>query len=209
MSGDRIFVHVTASDPISEAGIVAALKSRAEIWIADSSQPCAAAVALIVADKMDDEALRLLRVARGKGMTLAVIVVPEIDDAGLMLAVESGVAGLVRRREATADRLVQVITSVHRGAGIVPPDLLGRLLKQVSQVQQHVLTPRGMRFNGLADREEDVLKLVAAGLDTREIAQQLSYSERTVKNVLHDVINRFQLRNRSHAVAYAIREGLI
>jgi DNA-binding NarL/FixJ family response regulator len=54
-----------------------------------------------------------------------------------------------------------------------------------------------------------VLGLVADGLDTREIATKLSYSERTVKNVLHDVTNRFQLRNRAHAVAYALREGLL
>ncbi|MEU0899917.1 response regulator transcription factor [Streptomyces massasporeus] len=209
MTTDRIFVHVKTSDPISEAGIVAALKSRAEIWIADGAQASADTVALIVADEMNEEAQHLLRAVRGKGMHEVIAVVSELDDAGLMLAVESGVAGLVRRREATADRLVQVITSVHRGAGVVPPDLLGRLLKQVSQVQQHVLAPRGLRFNGLTDREGDVLRLVAAGLDTREIAQKLSYSERTVKNVLHDVTHRFQLRNRSHAVAYAIREGLI
>ncbi|AWW43148.1 LuxR family transcriptional regulator [Streptomyces sp. AS58] len=209
MPPDRIFVHVRTSDPISEAGIVAALKTRAEIWITDGGQTTPGTVALIVADEMNDEALTLLRTVRGKGMQQVIAVVSELDDAGLMLAVESGIAGLVRRREATADRLVQVIESVHRGAGVVPPDLLGRLLKQVSQVQQQILAPRGLRFNGLTDRESDVLRLVAAGLDTREIAQRLSYSERTVKNVLHDVTHRFQLRNRSHAVAYAIREGLI
>jgi DNA-binding NarL/FixJ family response regulator len=54
-----------------------------------------------------------------------------------------------------------------------------------------------------------VLKLVAEGLDTSEIADSLSYSERTIKNVLHEVTTRLQLRNRSHAVAYALRNGLI
>jgi DNA-binding NarL/FixJ family response regulator len=61
----------------------------------------------------------------------------------------------------------------------------------------------------MADREIRVLRLVADGKDTKEIARELSYSERTVKNVLHDVTTRFQLRNRSQAVAYALREGLI
>jgi DNA-binding CsgD family transcriptional regulator len=50
---------------------------------------------------------------------------------------------------------------------------------------------------------------VANGHDTAEIAGRLSYSQRTVKNILHDVTTRLQLRNRSHAVAYAVREGLI
>jgi DNA-binding NarL/FixJ family response regulator len=46
-------------------------------------------------------------------------------------------------------------------------------------------------------------------MDTCQVATELSYSERTVKNILHDVTTRLQLRNRSHAVAYAVREGLI
>jgi len=54
-----------------------------------------------------------------------------------------------------------------------------------------------------------VLRLIADGCDTSEIANRLAYSERTVKNVLHDVTTRLQLRNRSHAVAYALRQGLI
>ncbi|MQA85396.1 MAG: DNA-binding response regulator, partial [Streptosporangiales bacterium] len=44
---------------------------------------------------------------------------------------------------------------------------------------------------------------------TAEIARALAYSERTVKNIIHDITTRLQLRNRAHAVAYAVREGLI
>ena len=58
-------------------------------------------------------------------------------------------------------------------------------------------------------RSIDVLRLVADGLDTGEIAQRLSYSERTIKNVIHDVTSRLHLRNRSHAVAFAMRTGVI
>ena len=54
-----------------------------------------------------------------------------------------------------------------------------------------------------------MLRLVAEGLDTGEIAKELAYSERTIKNVIHDVTSRLNLRNRSQAVAYALREGLI
>ncbi|MEV4847032.1 helix-turn-helix transcriptional regulator [Micromonospora matsumotoense] len=64
-------------------------------------------------------------------------------------------------------------------------------------------------MNGLSVRESEILRLVADGMDTREVATRLSYSGRTVKNVLHDITSRFPLRNRTHAVAYAVREGLI
>ncbi|MDA8292188.1 MAG: helix-turn-helix transcriptional regulator, partial [Actinomycetota bacterium] len=58
-------------------------------------------------------------------------------------------------------------------------------------------------------RELEVLGLVADGLGTAEIARRLLCSERTVKNVLHEVTERFGLRNRCHAIAYALRAGAI
>jgi len=136
-------------------------------------------------------------------------VASRLDDGDLVSAVEVGVVGLVRRDEATPDRLVEVITSAATGEGSVPPDLLGRLLDQVGQLQRQVLSPRGLTFTGLATREIDVLRLVADGFSTGEIAVELCYSERTVKNVLHDITTRLHLKNRSHAVAYALRQGLI
>ncbi len=54
-----------------------------------------------------------------------------------------------------------------------------------------------------------MLRLMADGMDTAEIAQKLCYSERTVKNVIYGVTSRLNLRNRPHAVAYAMRAGAI
>ncbi len=54
-----------------------------------------------------------------------------------------------------------------------------------------------------------MLALIAEGYPTREVAQQLCYSERTVKNVLHDVVTKLNVRSRSQAVAHAVRDGLI
>ena len=65
------------------------------------------------------------------------------------------------------------------------------------------------RRRALTDREQQVLALIAAGHPTREVALQLCYSERTVKNVLHDVVTKLNARSRSQAVAFAVREGLI
>jgi DNA-binding NarL/FixJ family response regulator len=72
-----------------------------------------------------------------------------------------------------------------------------------------VLAPRGLHFSGLTDREVRVLRLMAEGLETVEIGQRLFYSERTVKNIVHDITSRLHLRNRTHAVAYALRQGFI
>ena len=61
----------------------------------------------------------------------------------------------------------------------------------------------------MSRREQKVLALVADGHSTAEVARQLGYSERMIKNVIHDVTTRLGLRNRCHAVAVAVREGLI
>ncbi len=60
-----------------------------------------------------------------------------------------------------------------------------------------------------SDRELDVLRLLARGLSTREVAHTLSYSERTIKNVIYGLTTRTGLRNRTHAVAVAVRIGLV
>ena len=54
-----------------------------------------------------------------------------------------------------------------------------------------------------------MLSLIADGHPTREVAQRLCYSERTVKNVLHDAVTKLGVRSRSQAVAHAVRDGLI
>jgi DNA-binding NarL/FixJ family response regulator len=95
------------------------------------------------------------------------------------------------RREITMTSSVQLrpAESTIRLSLVTDPDRLSRL-----------------RLNR---RERDVLMLLAQGLSTREVAKQLCYSERTIKNVLQDVTGRLQLRNRTQAVAVAIRAGWI
>jgi DNA-binding NarL/FixJ family response regulator len=68
---------------------------------------------------------------------------------------------------------------------------------------------RGRVGGGFAPREQMVLRLVAAGLSNREIAQRLSYSERTIKTILHDVVVKLGVKSRSQAVAMAVRERMI
>jgi DNA-binding NarL/FixJ family response regulator len=206
---EPITVHVHAWDPISAAGVVSELRPRPEVRVVGAQDADRAAVVVVVADSVDEEALKLLRTVQRQGTARSVLVAGRLEEGDLVKVVETGVVGIARRCEATPDRLVAVITAAASGEGCVPPDLLGRLLEQVGRLQRHVLGPRGIMFTGLAPREVDVLRLLAEGLDTAEIARRLAYSERTVKNVVHDVTTRLQLRNRSHAVAYALREGLI
>ncbi len=210
---ERLPVWVKALDPLSQFGLVHALSQRPEITLITAAdlaslqadqQDTPPVVALIAVDSLDAMAVQVLRSAAHRGCRRTVLIAGTIDDDSLMTAVELGVAGVLRRTDATVDRIVHLLQAAAAGDGRLPPELLDRLIGQVSLKQQPVRTRRR-----LSDRETQVLRLVADGKDTQEIARELSYSERTVKNVLHDVTSRLQLKNRSHAVAYALREGLI
>ncbi len=206
---ERIAVYVYAHDPISQAGLASQLRARPEIQVVDGDID-EAVVALVVVDEVDEEASRVVRaIQRNDGIPRVVLIVTRLDDAGMLAGVEAGACGLLRRSEAMPERLVTAIQAAATGDGSVPADLLGRLLEHVGRLQRQVLSPRGLTMSGLTEREIEVLRLVADGLDTNEIANSLSYSERTIKNVIHDVTARLNLKNRSHAVAYAVRQGLI
>lgn len=205
----RVATYVYADDPILQAGMVSQLRVRPEIDIVAAGELSRADVAVAVADSLDAETLRVLQALQRSDIEHTVLVTSAIDDTTVVSAAEVGVSGLLRRADATPDVLVRTIQQVAKGEGVLPSDLLGTLLGQVGRLQRQLLSPQGLTFAGLNDREAAVLRLIADGHDTNEIAQQLCYSQRTVKNVLHDVTTRLQLRNRSHAVAYAVRAGLI
>jgi DNA-binding NarL/FixJ family response regulator len=207
---DTIDIVVSAADPLSRAGIVSQLRSSRGFSVStDGTTASPDCVALIVADEIDDEVTAQIRSLRAHGVARIVLLAARVDDKGLLAAAEAGVSGVVRRSEATAHNLAMAIRATAAGEGTLPPDLLGRLLRQVGQLQRQVLSPRGLTFLGLTEREVKVLRLLAEGFDTAEVGERLFYSERTVKNIIHDVTSRLELRNRTHAVAYAIREGLI
>ena len=205
----RAKVFIYANDPISQAGVASQLRPRPEVQIVDAGELDQADVAVVVTESVDEEVLRVLRAVRRGSVPRTVLIAAALDDTAVVTAAEAGVSALVRRSEVTPERLVSVILKARDGGAEMPADLLAGLLGQVGRLQRQVLAPRGLRFSGLSDREVEVLRLVAEGLDTGEIARQLAFSERTIKSVLHDVTTRLQLRNRAHAVAFAVREGFI
>jgi DNA-binding NarL/FixJ family response regulator len=116
---------------------------------------------------------------------------------------------MVRRRDAAPDHLSQVVQQVARGESSVPTDLVGQLLVAVRRLRRGITVTPFAAPVVLTNREQEVVRLLADGHDTAEIASTLCYSERTVKGVIHEVTSRLQLRNRSHVVAFALRNDMI
>lgn len=205
----RIPVAVHAPDPISLAGVTSQLNHRPEIRLVDADSRQPGTVAILLAVALDERTLsRLRQLVRTDGVR-AVLVANLIREAELLQVIDCGVGAIVWRHEATGPRILQAVLAASRGDGDLPSDLLGRLITQVGIMHRNSKHLPGDPASGLTPREVDVLRLVAEGMETGEIAGKLSYSERTVKNVMHSLTTRLRLRNRAHAVAYALREGYI
>ncbi|MEW2624670.1 LuxR C-terminal-related transcriptional regulator [Streptomyces sp. NPDC048106] len=206
---DRVTVAVYAQDLVLQIGIVQQLRQRPELELLPDGDTDGAQISLVVVDTVDDEVTALLQRLQRNTATRIGLVVGTFESAALQRVIECGVGAVLRRSEADQDRLLHLVLALAKGEGVLPGDLLGKLLTHVGSLQRSALDPRGLSLSTLTAREADMLRLVSEGLDTAEIAEKTSYSERTVKNVLHEVTTRLQLRNRAHAVGYALRNGLI
>jgi DNA-binding NarL/FixJ family response regulator len=131
------------------------------------------------------------------------------DEQSVLSSIQYGAAGFLRKDTLTPEALAGAVRAAASGAGVITPELLGGLMRSLARLSRDVLEPRGLSLSRLTSRETEVLRLVAQGYPTREVAAELSWSERTVKNVLHDVVTKLNARSRSQAVALAVREGLI
>ncbi|MFE2977041.1 response regulator transcription factor [Streptomyces sp. NPDC059258] len=203
----RIPVVVHARDPISREGALSALERDSRIEIRERKTP--GGVILMVDHVLSQGTLTQMRRAVGGDGSKAVLVLDTLQDDEFHEIVSCGVSAVVWRHEATRNRLIQAVLAAARGDGDLPADLLGRLIRQMGTGSPHTATGPGFPSYGLTPREVEVMRLVAEGFGTAKIAAELCYSERTIKDVMYKLTTRLNLRNRAHAVAYALREGYI
>jgi DNA-binding NarL/FixJ family response regulator len=130
------------------------------------------------------------------------------EEADLYDAIKAGAMGYLLK-EISIEEVASAIRAVHGGQSLISPSMASKLLNEFASMikrtdeRQQVPTPR------LTDREMEVLRLVAKGLNNRDIAKQLYISENTVKNHIRNILEKLQLHSRMEAVVYAVREKLL
>jgi DNA-binding NarL/FixJ family response regulator len=140
-------------------------------------------------------------VTRFAGESRAVVVFSAYDaDDDVFRAIRGGARGYLLKGSPAAE-IAQAIRKVHAGESHLSPRVAAKLVAGVAQP----------RASGglLSARERGVLRLVAAGLSNRQIAQTLSISERTVKFHVTAIFNKLGADNRAQAVAVAAERGLL
>jgi DNA-binding NarL/FixJ family response regulator len=210
-------VFVVDSHTIYRRGLVASLELLERVECVDQADGVLGAraqSALLEADVVILDASiagggDFIASVAGGGCTHVIACTSDCDEESVIAAVEAGAVGYLHKDTLTQDLLQAALQAAEGGAVIVSPDVLGAMLRTTPVESEAELGPPRVAVGILTDREQRVLALIAEGHPTREVAVQLCYSERTVKNVLHDVVTKLNVRSRSQAVAHAVRDGLI
>jgi DNA-binding NarL/FixJ family response regulator len=201
--------RVWVDDPngIFRRGLVSCLQAEGFSVVGESErlapEPRFSDLDILLFDLEDGGLQRAVMAARGTDVRLVGLARLAREET-LYDAVEAGLAGYLIRSELTPASLTGCLAAVAKGAGTLPPKLLARLFEAMAKGGK-----RGATAGQLANRELQVLGLLAGGGDTRDIAAELCYSERTVKNIVHDTLVKMNCRTRAHAVAVATRQGYI
>jgi DNA-binding NarL/FixJ family response regulator len=128
------------------------------------------------------------------------------EEVDLYEAVKSGASGYLVK-DSSIDEVAQAVRVVADGQSLISPSMAVKLIDEFKQMSRPVSeTTPGLR---LTERELEVLRLVAKGLNNREVAKQLFISENTVKNHVRNILEKLQLHSRMEAVMYAVREKLL
>jgi DNA-binding NarL/FixJ family response regulator len=192
-------VAVQAEDDVTRAGLAQMLQTAEEIRILPSWQHPAADVHLFSCEEFSAEARQNLRALTEKVAAPAVLVIGRLRKQDLVALAASRVVAVLPRGTVTTEQLVGSVRLAATRHGPAPVALDSAALKQI--VHEH--------NDEFTARERGILRLMAEGLSNAEIAAALRCSETSVKKGAHRVFTRLQLRNRPHAVAYAVRSGAI
>jgi DNA-binding NarL/FixJ family response regulator len=208
---DPITVAVLAGDPLTGQGAAVYLESCPHVKVLPAGRQHEAEVILILVSWITDETLVWMQqIADAAPRDVSFVLVGDgVREHHVLRAISCGLVSVIPRQDADFDRILRAIAATRDGRLEMPGVALGWVVNQIRGIQQDVLEPKGLTPAGLETRETDVLGLLAEGLGTAEIAERLHYSERTVKNIIHGVLTRCRLRNRAHAVAFALRNGAI
>ncbi len=130
------------------------------------------------------------------------------EEADLYDAIKAGASGYLLK-EISIDEVADAVRSVWAGQSRISPSMASKLLSEFAAMSKRADERQQLPAPRLTDREMEVLKLVAQGMNNRDIAKELFISENTVKNHIRNILEKLHLHSRMEAVVYAVREKLL
>jgi DNA-binding NarL/FixJ family response regulator len=130
------------------------------------------------------------------------------DEADLYEAIKAGASGYLLK-EISIDEVSGAVRAVSQGQSLISPPMASKLLTEFASMVKRRDERTQVPGPRLTERELEVLKLVAKGLNNRDIGTELFISENTVKNHVRNILEKLHLHSRMEAVVYAVREKLL
>jgi two-component system NarL family response regulator len=215
--GDTIRVLLVDDQELFRRGLAMLLDSEEDIEIIGEAGDGASA-ATLAAEVAPDVVLMDVRMPMGTGIEACtamreaapaariIMLTMSDEEADLYDAIKNGASGYLLKDSST-DAVAQAVRVVADGQSLISPSMAMKLLDEFKEMakpgRQRAPSPK------ITDRELEVLRLVAQGLNNREIGKLLFISENTVKNHVRNILEKLQLHSRMEAVMYAVREKLI
>jgi DNA-binding NarL/FixJ family response regulator len=217
--GDPIRVLIVDDHALFRRGLEMVLEQEPDIEVVGEASDGAEALTKAV-DTTPDIVLLDVRMPKRGGIdactaikdavpsTKIIMLTISDEEADLYDAIKAGAMGYLLK-EISIEEVASAIRAVHGGQSLISPSMASKLLTEFASMikrgdeRQQVPAPR------LTDREMEVLRLVAKGMNNRDIAKELFISENTVKNHIRNILEKLQLHSRMEAVVYAVREKLL
>lgn len=211
---EKIEVLVVDDHAIVREGLRAIIDSKADmevvgeavdgveaVLLAKNLQPDVILMDIIMPHKDGIEAIN--EIMQENPQTKILVLTSYTEDEKVFAAIKAGAIGYVLK-ETTPSDLLQAIRGIHRGDSILHPSIARKLIRELQPAEVSLSTSG----KTLTERELEILKLVAHGLNNEDIGEYLRISERTVGSHISKILDKLHLSNRTQAALYALRKGL-
>jgi DNA-binding NarL/FixJ family response regulator len=216
---DAIHVFIADDNRLLREGLVSMLSEQGDIVVIGAAPSGNEAleqikklrpeVALIDFGMPDKDGIEVTQALHQAVPEVKVIILGMIDLTDeIMSCIEAGAAGYVLK-EASFENLVETIRSIHRGESSCSPQMTASLFTRIAELADQRMPKSEGTSIKLTSRELEIINLIAEGLANKEIAQRLFIETQTVKNHIHNILDKLQLYNRLEAVQYARERNLL
>jgi DNA-binding NarL/FixJ family response regulator len=144
--------------------------------------------------------IELLKILRGQGSTLPILMLTTFDDSELfMQSLQAGANGFLLN-DISLEKLVNAVKILADGGFVAEPVVIKQLNRGLDDAPI---------IDNLTEKEQQILKLVAGGFSNKEIARSIFLAEGTIKNHVSTILSKLNTRDRTRAVLIALNQGLI